>query len=119
MGGKYDTWKSSERRPGVEGREREAEERKRAVAKGGGVWPLGRSGEEGGEAVGNWGVALHRKQPGLDRQQPDQGITKGEDRNRKAEHRETHHETIDPRARFPRRDGPQRHRDGDREDQGQ
>ena len=62
--------------------------------------------------------ALHRQPAQVDGKDLDQHIADHEHRDREADHRQSHHEAVDPGAVFPCRDHAERHRDHDREDDG-
>ena len=62
--------------------------------------------------------ALHRHPAQVDGEDLDQHIADHEHRNREADHRQAHHEAVDPGAVLPRRDHAERHRDDDGEDDG-
>ncbi len=59
--------------------------------------------------------ALHRQPAQVDGENLDQHIADHEHRHRKADHRQPHHEAVDPGAVLPRRDHAERHRDHDRQ----
>ena len=74
--------------------------------------------EERPEAFGDAAKALHRQPAQVDGENLDQHIADHEHRHRKADHRQSHHEAVDPGAVLPRRDHAERHRDHDRENDG-
>ena len=74
--------------------------------------------EVGAEAVIDAAIALHRQPAQVDGEDLDQHITDHEHRHREADHRQPHHEAVDPAAVLPRRDDAKRHRDHDGEDDG-
>ena len=61
---------------------------------------------------------LHRKPAQVDGKDLDQDIADHEHRHREADHRQSHHEAVDPGAVLPCRDDAERHRDGDGKDDG-
>ena len=74
--------------------------------------------EERAEARADALETLHRQPAQVDGEELDQHIADHEHRHREADHRQAHHETVDPGAVLPRRDHAERHRDRDREDDG-
>ena len=99
------------RRPGHAGDQRDIDERQRASRQDDAL-------EKRPESLGDAAKALHRQPVQVDGENLDQQIADHEYRNREAEHRQSHHEAVDPGAVFPRRDHAKRHRDNDRENDG-
>ena len=72
----------------------------------------------GAEARGDALETLHRQPAQVDGENLDQDVADHEHRHREADHRQSHHEAVDPGAVLPRRDHAERHRDQDRKDDG-
>ena len=70
------------------------------------------------EARGDASKALHRQPAQVDGENLDQHIADHEHRHREADHRQSHHEAVDPGAVLPRRDHAERHRDHDGKNDG-